>query len=194
MDFALSKISRSDVVLDLGCGYGRLIPQLAKKAKFGHGIDTSVQYLLFGQKYLKNVHHFWLQHMNALKLTFSANTMDVVLCLQNGISAFQVDQRALIKEAVRVTKPGGIALFTSYTEKFSEHRLKWFNLQLKAGLVKETNTEKTGNSRPVCKEDFYPSALGPKKFLQHVRWIRGIHVTIKEVDDSCVFFMVRKEK
>lgn len=194
IDFVLKKISRKDVVLDLGCGYGRVIPYLAKKAKYVHGIDTSEPSLLLGRDFLKNVHHQMLHQMNAVKMTFSANTMDVVLCLQNGISAFHVDQRTLIKEAVRVTKPGGIAIFSTYSEKFWEHRFKWFEIQSKAGLIGKLDPDKTRNGNIVCKDGFSVSAISPKKFLELTRWIRGIKVTVREADDSCLFFVIRKLK
>jgi ubiquinone/menaquinone biosynthesis C-methylase UbiE len=194
IDFVLKKINRKDIVLDLGCGYGRLIPFLAKKAKFVHGVDTSMQSLLLGKELLKNVQHHFLQHMNATKLVYATNTMNVVLCLQNGLSAFKVDQRALIKEALRVTKPGGMAIFSTYSEKFWEQRLKWFTLQSKAGLVGDLDPEKTKNGSIVCKDGLCSSAIHPKKFLELTRWIRGIKVTVKEVDDSCLFFIIRKQK
>ena len=194
LDFVLKKISHKDIILDLGCGYGRLIPDLAKKAKFVHGIDTSMPSLLLGKDFLKNIQHHLLHQMNAAKLTFSANTMDVVLCLQNGISAFHVDQRTLIKEAVRVTKPGGIAIFSTYSEKFWDHRLKWFELQSKAGLIGELDPEKSRNGNIVCRDGFCASAISPRKFLELTRWIRGIKVIIREVDDSCLLFVIKKMK
>ena len=194
IDFVLGKISRQDVVLDLGCGYGRIIPYLAKKAKYVHGTDASLPSLILAKEFLKNTHHHFLQHMDALKLSYSANTMDVVLCLQNGISAFPADQRTLVKEAVRVTKPGGISIFSTWSEKFWDHRLKWFELQSKAGLIGKLDPEKTKNGNIVCLDGFSASTMNPKKFLELTRWIRGIKVTIKEVDDSCVFFMIRKQK
>ena len=193
IDFVLSKVSRKDIVLDMGCGYGRLIPFLAKKAKFVHGIDTSVSSLKFGKEFLKDMPRQRLHMMDAVKLTFSDNTMDIVLCLQNGISAFHVDQRALIKEAVRVTKPGGRALFSSYSEKFWEPRLKWFMLQSKAGLVGEIDFERTKNGNIVCRDGFTATTITAKKFHELTRWIRGIRVVTKEVDESCLFFEIRKE-
>ncbi|MCX6280372.1 MAG: class I SAM-dependent methyltransferase [Bacteroidetes bacterium] len=193
-DFVLKKINRKDVVLDLGCGYGRVIPHLAKKAKYVHGIDTSIQSLLLAKEQLKNVQHHFLQHMNAVKLVYSANTMDMVLCLQNGISAFDGEKRTLIKEAVRVTKPGGTAIFSTYSEKFWVHRLKWFAIQSKAGLIGEIDKEKTVNGNIVCKDGFSASTVTPKNFLELTRWIRNIKVSVKEVDDSCLFFVIKKLK
>jgi len=194
IDFVLKSISRKDIVLDLGCGYGRVIPFLAKKAKFVHGIDTSISSLQFAKEFLKDIPHHSIHLMDAGKLTFSANTMDVVLCLQNGISAFHKDQRALVKEAVRVTKPGGRALFSTYSEKFWEHQLKWFMLQSKAGLLGEIDPEHTRNGNIVCKDGFTASTITPKKFHELTRWIRDIKVSVKEVDNSCLFFLIKKVK
>lgn len=193
IDFVLNRVSRKDVVLDLGCGYGRVISCLTKKVKFTHGIDTSLKSLIFAKDFLKNAHHFSLQRMDATKLSFSNGTMDVVLCLQNGISAFQTDQRALIKEAIRVTRPGGKVLFSTYSEKFWEPRLKWFMAQSKAGLVGEIDTEKTKNGCIVCHDGFTSSLVTPKKFHELTRWIRGIKFVVREVDESCLFFEIRKD-
>lgn len=194
IDFVLERVGKKDVVLDLGCGYGRVISFLSKRVKFTHGIDTSIPSLIYGKDFLKNAQHVSLQHMDAVKLSFASNTMDVVLCLQNGISAFQTDQRTLIKEAIRVTKPGGKALFSTYSEKFWEPRLKWFMAQSKAGLVGEIDPEKTKNGNIVCRDGFISSYITPKKFHELLRWIRGIKLVVREVDESCLFFEIRKDQ
>ncbi|MEI6885745.1 MAG: class I SAM-dependent methyltransferase [Bacteroidota bacterium] len=193
IDFVLERVGRKDIVLDLGCGYGRVMLYLTKKVKFIHGIDTSIQSLIYGKEYLKNAQHFSLLHMDASKLSYSDSTMDVVLCLQNGLSAFHTDQRALIKEAIRVVKPGGKVLFSTYSEKFWEPRLKWFMAQSKAGLLGEIDPEKTKNGSIVCRDGFISSLVTPKKFHELTRWIRGIKLVVREVDDSCLFFEIRKE-
>lgn len=192
IDFVLKKISRKDVVLDLYCGYGRIIPYLVKKAKYVHGIDSSIKSLTFAKEYLKNFHHHFLQRMDAQKLRFSSNTMDVVLCLQNAISASDTDQRSVIKEAIRVTKPGGIAVFSTYSDKFWHHRLAWFRAQSKAGLIDELDHEKCVNGNIICKDGYKATSLNPKKFLELTRWIRKIKVTVREVDDSCLVFLIKK--
>ena len=194
VDFVLQKITRKDIVLELGCGYGRLIPMLARKARFVHGIDSSVTSLKYGLEFLKDTPRHMLQMMDAGKLTFSANTMDIVCCLQNGIASFGTDQRKLIKEAVRVTKPGGCAIFSTFSEKFWDHRLKWFMLQSKAGLIGELDPEKTKNGHIVSRDGFTASTINPRKFIELTRWIRGIKVNVKEVDDSCLFFLIKKMK
>jgi SAM-dependent methyltransferase len=41
VDFVLSRMKRACSVLELGCGYGRIIPDLAAKAGIVFGIDNS---------------------------------------------------------------------------------------------------------------------------------------------------------
>lgn len=116
--YILNKIQPNDKVLELGCGYGRIIPQLAEKARLVIGIDNSKESLLLGQKYTKNVNNCLLLEMNAINLRFIDNSFDLVVCIQNGISAFHVDRKELIRESIQVAKHGGMILDSSYSEKF----------------------------------------------------------------------------
>lgn len=52
LDHVLNKIKAGDTVLDLGCGYGRIIPQLAEKAGTVVGIDSSMESLRLGSEML----------------------------------------------------------------------------------------------------------------------------------------------
>ena len=69
------------------------------------------------RKNLKNITNCSLKVMNVTDLKFPDKSFDVVVCLQNGISAFHVDQIELIRESLRVTKPGGLILFSTYSSK-----------------------------------------------------------------------------
>jgi len=114
IDYVCQKIRFGDRILELGCGYGRIIPQLAAKSGLIVGIDTSYLSIKHGRNVIKNANHCHLLVMNALQLGFPDRTFDRVICIQNGISAFHVDSRILIREAVRVTRPGGSVIFSSY--------------------------------------------------------------------------------
>ena len=86
LNYVSKKIHSKHLVLDLGCGYGRIIPQLARKAKFVIGIDTSYASLLMGKALFISVSNCLLIEMNAIKLGFLDNSFDIVICIQNGIS------------------------------------------------------------------------------------------------------------
>jgi len=187
LNHVLKIIHRKDFVLDLGCGYGRIIPVLAEKAKYVFGIDTSLSSLILGKEMLEGIPHVMLQKMDAIDLAFGNEVFDVVLCLQNGVSAFHVDQKKLICESIRVTKPGGRIFFSSYSEKFWDHRLEWFVLQSKAGLLGEIDFSKTKDGVIVCKDGFSASTVSPEGFRILTSTIKNVEVKIEEVDESCIF-------
>lgn len=182
----LKKTSTNDIVLDLGCGYGRIIPQLTQKARRVVGIDISLANLLYGVRLISN---FNLTNMDAINLGFQDSIFDVVVCIQNGISAFHVDLWELIQETIRITKPGGKILFSTYSDKFWEHRLKWFQLQSEIGLLGEINYQKSKNGMIVCKDGFKASTIRPKQFIS---LIKGYNIDLKivEVDESSLFYEI----
>ena len=190
--FVLSKIKPTDSVLELGCGYGRVIKRLASRAKAVIGIDTSLETLYLAQDFLCGSNLVHLYAMNAIELGFHDQQFDVVICIQNGISAFKVDQRKLIQEAIRVTRPGGIVLFSSYSGKFWEDRLQWFRLQAEHGLVGEIDEEKTANGVIVCRDGFRATTIEANDFL-YLTSSLGVKAIITEVDGSSLFCVIRND-
>ncbi|MFX1251427.1 MAG: class I SAM-dependent methyltransferase [Promethearchaeota archaeon] len=186
LSHVLQKTRPGDIVLDLGCGYGRIIPHLTQKAGQVIGIDTSLNNLLLGRQMLHAISNCHLLNMDAVHLAFPDQVFDLVACIQNGISAFHVDQHTLIRESIRVTKPGGKVLFSSYSDKFWQPRLKWFQLQAEAGLLGEIDYKKTGNGVIVCKDGFRATTIRPKQFLSITRKL-DLKAEIVEVDESSIF-------
>ena len=186
LNFVLNRINPGDLVLELGCGYGRIIPALAKKARWVIGIDTSLPSLLYGQRSLSSTANSLLIQMDAAQLSFLDGTFDVVVCIQNGISAFHVNQDHLIRESIRVTKRRGTILFSSYSDKFWEYRLEWFRRQSEAGLLGEIDFNKTGDGVIVCKDGFTATTIGRDRFFELTSGLR-VDTTIMEVDESALF-------
>ncbi|MCX6234054.1 MAG: class I SAM-dependent methyltransferase [Bacteroidetes bacterium] len=186
-DHVVNNIHNNDLVLELGCGYGRLLPFFAAKARMVIGIDTSRSSILLGRKLLSDLSNCMLLQMNAIHLAFPDNMFDVVVCIQNGISAFHVDQELLIRESIRVTKNGGKVLFSSYSEKIWQQRLEWFHRQSAAGLLGEIDTNKTREGTIVCHDGFTATTVGPEQFKTLTKPIKNIKVNIVEVDESSLF-------
>lgn len=182
----LELIEPEDVVIELGCGYGRILHPLAGRARLVIGIDTSRPSIERGRRMLAGIPNCRLFEMDALHLTFPDRFFDKVVCIQNGISAFHVDQKALIREAVRVTRKGGLAVFSSYSGRFWEHRLEWFRLQSEAGLIGEIDWARTRDGVLACKDGFSASTVGPDDFLRLTADL-GARVRIVEVDESSLF-------
>ncbi|MCU0849706.1 MAG: class I SAM-dependent methyltransferase [Candidatus Thermoplasmatota archaeon] len=186
VNHVLQKINPGDSVLELGCGYGRILPQLAQKADIVVGIDTSLQSLALAKETIQDFQNCYLVGMDAIQLAFANQIFDVVVCIQNGISAFHVDKADLIRESIRVTKPGGIVLFSSYSGKFWPHRLHWFQLQSDAGLIGEIDSEKTRDGVIVCKDGFTATTVSKKQFKTLTQRF-NVKTNIVEVDESSLF-------
>jgi len=186
IEFVLNKITPSAMVLELGCGYGRVLQRLAAKARKVVGIDTSYGSLVLARDMNGDTPLYELCQMNAVELGFRDREFDMVVCIQNGISAFKVNQRELMKEAIRVTRSGGIAVFSSYSERFWEGRFEWFQIQSEQGLIGEIDYDATGDGVIVCKDGFRASTVGPEEF---VSLTSGFDVVpkISEVDGSSIF-------
>jgi 2-polyprenyl-6-hydroxyphenyl methylase/3-demethylubiquinone-9 3-methyltransferase len=179
-------ISQGAKVLELGCGYGRIMPELAKKAGTVVGVDTSLANIRLGMKELADLPHCSLFCMDASILGFRDRQYDCVVCIQNGVSAFHVDKRALIKEAVRVTRPGGKVLFSTYAEDFWNDRLRWFELQAGEGLLGEIDYKRTGEAVIVCKDGFTATTVSPQDFRALTRDLDA-ETNLIEVDHSSLF-------
>ncbi len=190
IDHVVSRLRAGRIVLELGCGYGRVLEPLAGKAELAIGIDTSMDSLAMAREELAGLKSIRLLRMDAARLGFADKTFDLVACVQNGISAFHVDQRALLAESVRVTRPGGTALFSSYTERFWEHRLEWFRLQSEAGLLGEIDPERSRDGRIVCRDGFSATTVSPEKFRELTTGLPAL-VEVFEVDGSSLFCELR---
>ncbi len=185
----MSHISAGDVVLDLGCGYGRVIPRLAERARRVIGIDSSWPSLLLAREQLERQPRNLLAAMDAVHLGFRAGAFDIVACIQNGISAFHVDRRALMAESLRVAKAGGKVLFSTYSEKFWEHRLDWFERQAAAGLLGELDYDQTRDGLIVCKDGFRASTVSAAEFKELAAGLKAT-LSIEEVDGSSLFLVL----
>jgi SAM-dependent methyltransferase len=177
----LDRIGPGDTVLELGCGYGRILRRIAEGARRAVGIDTSPASLR-----LAGGPNIGLACMDAAALGFCPKTFDVVVCAQNGVSAFGTDRRGLITEALRVTRPGGTALFASYAAEFWDHRLEWFRRQSEAGLVGEIDEGRTGDGVIVCRDGFRAETVGEEEFRGLTRGL-GADVRFTVVDSSSLF-------
>mgnify|MGYP001403056581 CR=1 FL=1 len=184
--FLLGRISPSDSILELGCGYGRVAYRLAKAAGRVVGIDNAAGSIELARRLSPPGSRCEFLEMDALELAFRGHEFEKVVCVQNGISAFGVEMEPLMREALRVTRPGGRLYFSTYSERFWEDRLRWFEAQAAEGLVGEIDREKTGDGVIVCRDGFRSGLVTPEEFLLSGERL-GLKTRIKEVDGSSLF-------
>jgi SAM-dependent methyltransferase len=191
VDFVVERLAPTDVVLDLGCGYGRTIPDFARASSRVVGIDRSHASLRKARDRLRAVSNSLLACMDAVRLGFTAESFDQVVCIQNGISAFHIDPGGLVREALRVLRVEGTAIFSTYSDRFWEHRLDWFERQAAAGLLGEIDRERTREGLIVCTDGFTSGTVRPDEFRVLVP-PRGVDFESVEVDGSSMFYVGTK--
>jgi ubiquinone/menaquinone biosynthesis C-methylase UbiE len=189
MNFVRKKIKSGYLVLELGCGYGRVLKELSAKAALLVGIDNSLKSLRFGRKNFLKSDKTVLICMDAERLGFSDNKFDLVFCVQNGISALGIEPDLLIRNALRVTKPNGKVIVSSYSNKFWEDRLKWFKIQADHSLVGEIDYNLTREGMIICKDGFKATTFNKNQFKKLLSEI-GNEYKIYEIDESSIFYEI----
>lgn len=187
----LHEIAGARIILELGCGYGRVLQRLAPVVKLAVGIDNSVDSLLCAAEELAGRENCRLFCMDAAATAFRDDQFDRVICIQNGISAFHVDHLTLMRESLRICRPGGSVLYSSYSDRFWNHRLAWFEQQSAHGLLGPIDYARTGNGRIVCTDGFTASTYPPDEF-RRLAVALDLDASITEVDDSSIFCKINK--
>ncbi|MHA3963959.1 MAG: class I SAM-dependent methyltransferase [Candidatus Thorarchaeota archaeon SMTZ1-45] len=189
----LTHIDQTDDVLELGCGYGRVLEHLAGRSHMVAGIDSSKSSLELAKVLLQKKSRCHLYQMDAATLGFHDNTFHKTICIQNGISAFKIEPKKLVMESIRVTKNGGKCFFSSYSDKFWKHRLEWFVVQAKEGLLGEIDWNETKKGIIVCKDGFKSTTFREEDFLALTSLLE-LKAEIVEVNQSSVFCEIDVEK
>jgi 2-polyprenyl-6-hydroxyphenyl methylase/3-demethylubiquinone-9 3-methyltransferase len=191
IEFVANRLAGHAIMLDLGCGYGRTMIHFAAAAAFVVGIDTSRPSLDLAKKLLAGTPNCLLARMDASRTDFVDGSFDAVVCIQNGLSAFHADRERVVAEALRVTRPGGTAYFSSSSDRFWEDRLDWFELQAAAGLIGPIDRERTGDGVIVCSDGFEAETIRPAEFRKLVTHANA-ELEIIEVDESSIFYVLSK--
>ncbi len=186
IDYVVSSLNPSDMVLELGCGYGRVLRILQETTCRSIGIDTSSGSLQYGLTTSQRSGASHFIQMDAGMTGFQNRSFDVVVCIQNGISAFKVDPSVLVRESLRVTKLEGKCLFSTYSDKIWEERLQWFELQADEKLLGEIDWKATKRGKIVCTDGFVSTTFTEDDFHTVARKL-GVICEVIEIDASSLF-------
>lgn len=188
IDYVRKKLKGTERVLELAAGYGRIVKELAPSCGSIVGMDIAPENVELGQVYLKDHPNASMVTMDVHKMDFQEK-FDVILCLQNGLSAMRADDR-VIRSIIDLLAPGGTAFFSSYSANFWEWRLKWFEEQARKGLLGEIDYEQTKDGVIACKDGFRAFTHTPEDFARIGDEI-GLPSFIEEVNRSCIFLVVK---
>jgi ubiquinone/menaquinone biosynthesis C-methylase UbiE len=111
-DFVLGKIRPTDVVLDMGCGTGRLTTQLAGKAGRTIGLDLSPRMMRHAQQKVEAAGRQAEFHVGDMcELPFPDGSFDVVTSMLSLMHVPVPARQQVFTEVARVLQPGGRAVF-----------------------------------------------------------------------------------
>lgn len=191
IDFVRRRLTGGERVLELGAGYGRILRELAPSCREILGVDISEDSVRLGKDYLKDFPNADMAVMDVHQMSFD-RPFDVILCLQNGLSAMRADQ-ATVQEILACLAPGGSAYFSTYSGKFWDHRIAWFQEQASKGLLGELDMERTRDGVIICKDGFRATTQTPEEYEALGR-ASGLPYEVTEVDQSSLFLVVHKPK
>ncbi len=188
--FVREQLNQNEHILELGAGYGRIMKELAPAVASITGIDISQGSVEFGREYLKGCPNCVLEVMDVHQLAFD-RPFDVVLCLQNGLSAIKGDALSVVQQSINLLTDHGRAFFSSYSPKFWSHRLAWFQEQGEKGLLGEIDVEQSKDGKIICKDGFVATTFTPDD-LAKLGHASGHPYRIVEVDESSNFLIIEK--
>lgn len=187
--YVLDKVRPSDMVLELGCGYGRVLDKLAAKARVVVGIDNAPSSLELAKS---------TERVSQLSSTGHG-------CRFAGLCGGGV-RRGCVHPERHIRFQGGPArshtrectcdqawrdrAFLKLRGKVLDARLEWFELQAKHGLIGEIDRAQTRGGVIVCKDGFKATTVGGDEFLALCSSL-GIEPRIEEVDGSSLFCEIR---
>ncbi|HYM39394.1 MAG TPA: class I SAM-dependent methyltransferase [Thermoplasmata archaeon] len=190
--FVLGRVRGARFVLELGCGYGRVMKRLAPFVATIVGCDTSEESLRFATSYLGSRRNWAVVRTDAARTGFRAGMFDATVCVQNGISAFGVDGGQLVAEAARITRGGGQIVFSSYSPRIWQDRLAWFGEQARAGLIGPIDPSRTRDGTIVCTDGFRATTVDAGGFWRLFEGA-GLSPELHEVDNSSLFCVAVKD-
>lgn len=116
------KLSKSMTVLDIGCGRGDVVLNIASQVKKAYGIDYAKAAIALAKKaqstrtqFIQNKTSF--SQMNIKSMKFKDNTFDLVICIDVFEHLYKEELDVAMTEIKRVLKPGGVLFVHTGTNK-----------------------------------------------------------------------------
>lgn len=125
----LLEIQSSDIVLEVGCGFGRSLPYLASKVQKVIGVDISSQMILESKKLTSEFKNIVLMVSESESMKIDSNSISKVVCF----AAFDaMYQKEALLEFNRVCKINGKILITGKNNFFKNDDINALNAEIGA--------------------------------------------------------------
>lgn len=148
MEF-LPLLQNNPVVIDYGCGIGRLSRYMSLISEKVIGLDVSSEYIKRAKSRItieKN-----LEFYTTDQFAYECNIADLIICIMVMQHNTSVYRRAIISHIIKLLKPGGMALIsfprqesriykeTKFVHKFSYAEVEEFGKQFNSFSITEGN-------------------------------------------------------
>lgn len=187
IEFVRSRLAPTDRVLEIAAGYGRIVRRLAPFCAEITGIDISAESVALSKDYLRDCPNAGLIEMDLHRLSLDSR-YDAVLCLQSALSATQATPEA-IRAMLALLAPGGTAYFSTYSARFWDWRIKWFEEQAEKDCLGSLDYAQTKDGVIVCKHGFRATTQTPEE-LEAIGRASGLPYELTEVAGSSLFLLV----
>lgn len=103
-------------LLEIGCGYGRLLHAFAPKMHHVVGIDFSKSLTNQAQQTFANQRNVQVYQMDATQLGIRDNAFDYVVCMGGTFGNMPNIEEQVLQEMIRVVKPHGQVILNVFNE------------------------------------------------------------------------------
>jgi len=123
----LAYIKSPDVILNVGCGYGRILNLLKNKCIKIIGIDISEDCIKKCKEKFENLRNTSVSKIDISNTNFESNYFDKIILDFNFLGNISKSQREKsLEEIRRILKPKGKILGSVYSEKSLEQQLRLY--------------------------------------------------------------------
>ncbi|MEM2144030.1 MAG: class I SAM-dependent methyltransferase [Candidatus Jordarchaeaceae archaeon] len=158
-------VDKGSIVLDIGCGIGRVEKFLAQHCKEIHGVDVSSRMLKFAKENLKEHPNVFLHRTNGKDLSlFSDGKFDFVFSLLTLQHMEKEDVFYYLIEIRRVLKKGG-KVYLQFPNFLPDKIFKWFAEYAKKGAKHIARVR--GYTEPEVKKMLYHAGFDILEVLSY---------------------------
>ncbi len=117
-EYLLELVAPQEAILDVGCGSGRNIKDLAPHVRLAVGVDSDAEMIEAARVHLAGLHNVELYNEDFFAMTFPEQ-FDLTLCTYNTIGSpfiHAFKREAFVRKMMETTKPGGNVIITFWKQ------------------------------------------------------------------------------
>jgi len=184
--FIKKYLNKNDILLDIGCGWGRELLSLHSCCKKIIGIDYDKIEISVAKDFLKSIKNIQLILSDARNLKIDTNSISKAICLFNTLGNNIEHLNIILKEIYRVLNNDGIFMGVFYKKIKNKKR---FNCYLDAGL----EPDYIKNDNLYFKDGFYSKGFIKSEIINYFKKANFKTIVIKNLTDISYFVVAYKK-